>query len=154
VAAIAGMAVSAALFGQAYPVKPIRMVLTYSGGIDAVTRVIAQRMGESLGQPVLVENQAGAGGAIGATTVARAAPDGYTLLSTTGSTQIQRGFLVKNVPYDPVRDFTPVTLAWETIIVLGGNLRSPVAGRRRRSKPPGISRVLGRSCVWRRLQRR
>ena len=73
-AAIAGMAFSAAVLAQAYPAKPIRMVLTYSGGIDAVTRVIAQRVGESLGQPVLVENQAGAGGAIGATTVARAAP--------------------------------------------------------------------------------
>ena len=112
---------------QAYPAKPIRMVLTYSGGIDAIARLMAQRMTESLGQPVVVENQAGAGGAIGATTVARAAPDGYTLLSTTGSTQIQRGFMVKNVPYDPVKDFTPITLAWETVIVIGGSLSAPFA---------------------------
>lgn len=123
--AIACVMLSAAAFAQTYPVKPIRMVLTYSGGIDAVTRLIAQRMGESMGQSVLVENQAGAGGAIGATSVARAAPDGYTVLSTTGSTQIQRGFLVKNVPYDPVKDFTPITLAWETMIVLGGNAATP-----------------------------
>jgi tripartite-type tricarboxylate transporter receptor subunit TctC len=101
------------------------MVLTYSGGIDAITRLICQRVTEAVGQPFLVENQAGAGGAIGATTVARAAPDGYTLLSTTGSTQVQRGFMVKNVPYDPVKDYTPITLAWETMIVLGAPPSAP-----------------------------
>src|SRR4051812_481467 len=109
----AALAAPALAFGQAYPAKPVRMVLTYSGGIDAITRLICQRLGEATGQPFLVENQAGAGGGIGATTVARAAADGYTILSTTGSTQIQRGFMVKNVPYDPVRDFAPITLAWE-----------------------------------------
>ncbi len=114
-------------FAQAYPAKPIRMILTYSGGIDVVARLIGQRMTESLGQPVVVEGQAGAGGAIGATTVARAAPDGYTILSTTGSTQVQRGFMVRNVPYDPVKDFTPITLSWETMIVIGGSLSAPFA---------------------------
>jgi tripartite-type tricarboxylate transporter receptor subunit TctC len=110
---------------QAYPSKPVRMILTYSGGIDAITRLICQRLTETLGQPFLVENQAGAGGAIGATTVARAAPDGHTLLSTTGSTQIQRGFMVKNVPYDPVKDFTPITLSWDTMIALASPPSAP-----------------------------
>jgi tripartite-type tricarboxylate transporter receptor subunit TctC len=110
---------------QVYPAKPVRMILTYSGGIDAVARLICQRLTEAMGQPFLVENQAGAGGAVGATTVARAAPDGHTLLSTTGSTQVQRGFMVKNVPYDPVKDFTPITLSWETVIVLGANPATP-----------------------------
>jgi tripartite-type tricarboxylate transporter receptor subunit TctC len=112
-------------FAQAYPAKPVRMVLTYSGGIDAITRLICQRLGEATGQPFIVENQAGAGGGIGATTVKNAPPDGYTLLSTTGSTQIQRGFLLKNVPYDPVKDYTPITLAWDTIIVLATPASSP-----------------------------
>jgi tripartite-type tricarboxylate transporter receptor subunit TctC len=124
-AMVATMALCATASAQAYPAKPVRMILTYSGGIDAITRLITQRMSEWSGQPILIENQAGAGGGIGATTVARAAPDGYTLLSTTGSTQIQRGFMVKNVPYDPVRDFTPITLAWETMIVLGSNAATP-----------------------------
>jgi tripartite-type tricarboxylate transporter receptor subunit TctC len=114
-----------AAFAQAWPAKPVRMILTYSGGIDAITRLMCQRLTEAMGQPFVVENQAGAGGAIGATTVAKAAPDGYTLLSTTGSTQVQRGFMVKNVPYDPVKDFTPITLSWETVIVIGGSMNAP-----------------------------
>ncbi len=101
------------------------MILTYSGGIEAIARLMAVRMSESLGQAVLVEGQAGAGGSIGATTVAKAAPDGHTILSTTGSTQVQRGFLNKNVPYDPVKDFTPITLSWETMIVVGASNNAP-----------------------------
>ena len=121
----AALVAPATLMAQPYPAKPVRMILTYSGGIDAITRLMCQRLTESLGQPFLVENQAGAGGAIGATMVARAAPDGYMLLSTTGSTQVQRGFMVKNVPYDPVKDFTPITLSWETVIVIGGAMSAP-----------------------------
>ncbi len=125
IATAAACLASASAIAQAYPAKPIRMILTYSGGIDAVARLIAQRMTESMGKPVVVEGQAGAGGAIGATTVARAAPDGYTILSTTGSTQVQRGFMVRNVPYDPVKDYAPITLSWETMIVIGGSLSAP-----------------------------
>ena len=104
--------------------------LTYSGGIEAIARLMAQRLSESLGQPVLVEGQAGAGGSIGATTVAKAAPDGHTILSTTGSTQVQRGFLIRNVPYDPVKDFTPITLSWETMIVIGASNGAPFSNFR------------------------
>ncbi|OGA04927.1 MAG: hypothetical protein A3H35_11650 [Betaproteobacteria bacterium RIFCSPLOWO2_02_FULL_62_17] len=123
--ALALLAIAPAALAQSYPSKPVRMILTYSGGIEAVARLIALRMTEALGQPVLVEGQAGAGGSIGATTVARAAPDGHTILSTTGSTQVQRGFLIKNVPYDPVKDFTPITLSWETMIVVGASNSAP-----------------------------
>ena len=124
------IAIAPSVRAQAYPAKPIRLILTYSGGIDAIARLIALRMTESLGQPVIVEGQAGAGGSIGASMVARAAPDGYTILSSTGSTQVQRGFLVKNVPYDAVKDFTPITLSWETLIVVGATNAAPFAGFR------------------------
>lgn len=119
------LALSGAANAQSYPTKPVRMILTYSGGIEAIARLMAARLTESLGQAVLVEGQAGAGGSIGATTVAKAAPDGHTILSTTGSTQVQRGFLIKNVPYDAVRDFTPITLSWETMIVVGATNSAP-----------------------------
>jgi tripartite-type tricarboxylate transporter receptor subunit TctC len=123
--AFALIAIAPAAQAQSYPTKPVRLILTYSGGIDAIARLIAVRMTDSLGQPVVVEGQAGAGGSIGATMVARAAPDGYTILSSTGSTQVQRGFLVKNVPYDAVKDFTPITLSWETMIVVGATNSAP-----------------------------
>lgn len=123
--ALAALALPGGAAAQSYPAKPVRMILTYSGGIEAIARLMALRLSESLGQPVLVEGQAGAGGSIGATTVAKAAPDGYTILSTTGSTQVQRGFLIKNVPYDPVKDFTPITLSWETMIVVGASNDAP-----------------------------
>ncbi len=119
------LAIAPAVQAQSYPAKPVRLILTYSGGIDAIARLIAVRMTEGLGQPVVVEGQAGAGGAIGASMVAKAAPDGYTILSSTGSTQIQRGFLIKNVPYDAVKDFTPITLSWETLIVVGATNSAP-----------------------------
>lgn len=109
---------TAAAVAQNYPVKPIRLVLTYSGSIEGATRLVAQKLSEGLGQPVILDAQPGAAGAIGASTVARAAPDGYTILSSTGSTQFLLKFLTKNVPYDPIQDFTPITLAWETITVL------------------------------------
>ncbi len=88
------LALSGTVYAQSYPSKPVRMILTYSGGIEAITRLVAARLTESLGQPVLVEGQADAGGSIVASTVAKAAPDGHTILSTTGSTQVQRGFLI------------------------------------------------------------
>ena len=104
--------------------------MLFRSGIEAIARLMAQRLSESLGQPVLVEGQAGAGGSIGATTVAKAAPDGHTILSTTGSTQVQRGFLIRNVPYDPVKDFTPITLSWETMIVIGASNGAPFSNFR------------------------
>lgn len=117
-AVAACFAAPVACLAQTYPAKPIRMVLTYAGSIEGATRLVAQKMSEGLGQPVVLDSQPGAAGSIGAANVARAVPDGYTILSSTGSTQFLLRLLTKNVPYDPIRDFTPITLGWETITVL------------------------------------
>jgi tripartite-type tricarboxylate transporter receptor subunit TctC len=98
--------------GQAYPVKPIRLVLPYppGGGSDTIARPLAQKMSEGLGQQVVVENRGGAGGNIGMEYVARAAPDGYTIvLALTAQLAVNPG-LYQKIPYDPLRDYAPVTL--------------------------------------------
>jgi tripartite-type tricarboxylate transporter receptor subunit TctC len=95
-----------------YPSRPVRIVVPSppSGGTDIIGRVLAQHFSRALGQQFVVENKAGAGNMIGIEAVARAAPDGYTLLMVP-STLALNSVLYKKVPYDPVRDFAPVTLA-------------------------------------------
>jgi tripartite-type tricarboxylate transporter receptor subunit TctC len=95
-----------------YPSRPVRIVVPSppSGGTDIIGRVLAQHFSKALGQQFVVENKAGAGNMIGIEAVARAAPDGYTLLMVP-STLALNSVLYKKVPYDPVRDFAPVTLA-------------------------------------------
>ena len=94
-----------------YPTKPIRIVVPYpaGGGIDVMSRVIGERLSQRLGQPVLVDNRAGAGTIVAAEAVARAAPDGYTLMVTTDATVSVNQHLYAKLPYDPVKDFTPIT---------------------------------------------
>ena len=94
-----------------YPAKAVRMVIPFppGGATDIIGRVIAQKMSERFGQPVVVENRPGAGGTIGSDLVAKAAPDGYTLLISTNSTHAVAPVLGKP-PYDPLKDFTLVTL--------------------------------------------
>lgn len=96
---------------QGYPAKPVKMVVPFPPGsaTDTIARVFASAIAPSMGQPVLVENKAGADGAISATEVMRAAPDGYTLLFATNSPMSAAPALKKNPPYDPVTDFTPIT---------------------------------------------
>jgi tripartite-type tricarboxylate transporter receptor subunit TctC len=93
-----------------YPSKPVRLVVSFSAGgpTDTVARVMGAKMGDLLGQQFVVENKAGAGGNIGADLVAKAPPDGYTLLMATVSTHAINPGLYKNMPYDPVRDFAPI----------------------------------------------
>jgi tripartite-type tricarboxylate transporter receptor subunit TctC len=93
-----------------YPSKPVRIVVSFAAGgpTDTVARVMGAKMGELLGQQFLVENKAGAGGNIGADVVAKSAPDGYTLLMATVSTHAINPGLYKKMPYDAVRDFTPI----------------------------------------------
>jgi tripartite-type tricarboxylate transporter receptor subunit TctC len=103
-----------------YPSRSIRLIVPFApgGGNDNVARVVGRRLGEILGQAVVVENRAGAGGTIGAETAARAAPDGYTLfLGGVGSHAINPN-LQKNLPYDPIKDFSPVALLAQAPLVL------------------------------------
>lgn len=106
--AVAGFASTSS--AQNYPSKPIRMVLGYpaGSGIDNVARQVAQRMEKSLGQTVYVENRAGALGNIAAQNVATSAPDGYTILFTPNSAPVANVHLFKKLPFDPVKDFTPI----------------------------------------------
>ena len=94
----------------AYPSKAMRIVVPYpaGGGIDIISRVIGERLTQRLGQPVLVDNRPGSGTILAAEIVARAVPDGHTLMVTTDSTITINPHLYAKLPYDPVRDFTPV----------------------------------------------
>jgi len=94
---------------QSWPSRPVKMVVPFPAGgpTDVMTRVLADKLGQALGQPVVVENRPGAGGSIGADLVAKSAPDGYTLVMATGSTHSVGPYLQK-LPYDPNRDFTPI----------------------------------------------
>jgi tripartite-type tricarboxylate transporter receptor subunit TctC len=99
-----------AVHGQTYPSKVVRIVVPYppGGTVDAIARVIAQRLSESLGQQFIVDNRPGASGTIGSTAVAKSPADGYTLL-VQASTFVASPLLMSNVPYDVEKDFTPVT---------------------------------------------
>jgi tripartite-type tricarboxylate transporter receptor subunit TctC len=97
---------------QQYPVRPIRLIVpsTPGGSVDTLARSIGPRLSERWGQQVIVENRAGAGGAIAAETTAKSPPDGYTLMLGTIASLAANLSLQKKLPYDPVRDFAPVTL--------------------------------------------
>ncbi len=102
-----------AALGQAYPNKPVRMVVPYSAGgaMDVMARAMVSRLSEALGQPVVIDNRPGGpGGMIGADFVAKAAPDGYTLLFTAGPPHGMYPFVTKNVPFDTVKDFSPIIM--------------------------------------------
>jgi tripartite-type tricarboxylate transporter receptor subunit TctC len=98
---------------QAYPSRTIRIIVPFPAGgpTDILSRVIAQKMSEDWGQPVVVENRPGADTAIGAVQVAKAAPDGYTLLAAMDTTMVMNPATKTNLPYDPFKDFTSITLA-------------------------------------------
>jgi len=112
-AAVLGIAACwvAPLAAQGYPTKPVRVIVTSlpGGVLDVSTRIVTPKLTEALGQPVIVENRAGADGMIGTEFVARAAPDGYTLLAVFDNFPLTQ-YLVKKVPYDAIRDFTPISL--------------------------------------------
>ena len=103
--------VPGAAFSQAYPSKPIRLVVPYSSGTttDVLGRLYGQKLSENLGQPVIVENRAGAGGNIAGEAVAKAAPDGYTITLSTSAVHATNPALYAKLPFDAIRDFSHVT---------------------------------------------
>ena len=114
---------------QAWPTaRPITMVVPFPPGpaLDLVARLVGDKIGPALGQTVVVENRTGANGTIGSNMVARAAPDGYTLLAATAGTHVTAVHLMKNLPYDPIKDFTPIVAAVEPVTCLAVNASLPV----------------------------
>jgi tripartite-type tricarboxylate transporter receptor subunit TctC len=107
------LAVSTALSAQDYPSKPIRMVVGFppGGGTDVVARILAPRMSELLGQPIVIENRPGATGTVAAGQVAKSPPDGYTLMMGHVSVNAIAPSLFSNLPYDVLKDFAPVAIA-------------------------------------------
>ncbi len=107
----AALALPAPALAQAFPTRPIRLICPFAAGgsADASARQLAEPLSAVLGQPVVVENRPGGGATLGAQMVARAAPDGHTLLYGTPGPQIVNPHLMRSVPYDPVRDFAPVS---------------------------------------------
>lgn len=113
----------------AFPDKPITLVVPYppGGATDTIARVIAGPMGKRLGQTVIVENRAGAGTAIGATAVARSAPDGYTLLISSNTTFTVNAALKSSLPYDPQKDFESIGIIGSSPLVLLAHPKLPVS---------------------------
>ena len=115
VQAIAAVIVAAA-FGsvcaQSYPVKPVRLIVPYppGGGTDIFARMLGAKLGEVLGQQMVIENRAGAAGVLGAEAAAKAPPDGYTLVVGQASNLAINPHMMSKLPYDPVKDFAPITL--------------------------------------------
>jgi len=101
---------SGSVLAQTYPNRPVRLIVAYAtGGVsDIMGRVLAQKMSETLGQPMVVENRAGAGGMIGTDFVAKAAPDGYVIVLSSPTQMAIVPNLNKSTPYDPIKDFTPI----------------------------------------------
>jgi tripartite-type tricarboxylate transporter receptor subunit TctC len=112
---------------QPYPGKPVRMVVPFpaGGGIDTVARVLTPKLSDQLGQPFVVDNRAGASGTIGTEAVAKAAPDGYTLLATFSS-HAQNALLYSKLGYDTIKDFAPITQIATVPIILVANPALPV----------------------------
>lgn len=127
VAAALVTAHSANLLGQGYPVKPVRIVvpLVPGGNLDIVARAVAQRLGEGLGQQIIVENRPGASSLVGTQFVAKATPDGYTLLAM-ANTFTSVPAVIANPGYDPIKDFTGVTMTCKVAQVLVINPSLPV----------------------------
>ena len=112
---------------QAWPAKPVRVIVPFAAGgsTDTVARVLADKLGTRLGQPVVVENRAGAGGMIGTEVAARSPADGYTLLVGTSSTMAIAPHVYSKLTFDPVRDFVPVVLLGTADVVVAVNTQVP-----------------------------
>lgn len=120
VACIAGGIMAPSAAAQSYPAKPVRMMVPFpaGGGSDTMGRIVGAKVGERLGQQIVVENRPGAAGSIGADIVARAPADGYTILLGSTSELVQYPNVNPKIPYDPLRDFAPISLIGTIPLVL------------------------------------
>lgn len=124
-AAALALAAPGMALAQDFPNKPVKIVVPWApgGATDVIARVLGQKLGERLGQPVVVENKAGAGGNIGTGSFIREVADGHTLLMGTSSTNAINPSLYRSLPFDPVKDFTPIVLVATVpnVLVVSGN---------------------------------
>ncbi len=129
VISLALVAIVVPALAQNYPTRPISIVVGYPPGAtsDLLARTVGEPLGGVLGQPVVVDNRAGAGGNVGAAYVARAPGDGYTLMIGTDAMMTSNIYLYKNAAFDPVKDFSPITNAGANIICLAINSQLPVS---------------------------
>ena len=127
-AAVTLAGLTADLPAQSYPVKPLRLVVPFTpgGSTDILARLVGQKLGEAFGQQVIIDNRPGAGGNIGVELVARAAPDGYTLVMGHIGTFGVNPTLYPKLPYDPIKDFQPITLFAKVPNMLAVNVALPV----------------------------
>src|SRR5260221_11040108 len=118
---LSGVAAPHAAFAAGdYPARQIKIIVPFPAGAgpDQVARLLGQHLQDALGQAVVIENRSGALGSLGAQEVARSAPDGYTLLMGTNTTQASNVAMLKSLPYDPAKDFAPVIRTITTAMVL------------------------------------
>jgi tripartite-type tricarboxylate transporter receptor subunit TctC len=129
IVAVASLALgTGSAWAQAFPSKPVRIVVPFppGGTVDVLARLIAPKMSEGLGQPVIVDNRGGAGGAIGTNVVAQADPDGHTLLLTPNGIAVAPA-MFRKLPYDPAKDFAPVTQLVATMYIIVANPSLPAS---------------------------
>ena len=112
----------------AYPEKPIRVIVPFApgGATDVPARLLAPKLQEALGQPIVIENRTGAGGIIGIQAAVTSAPDGYTLLMATNAELVMHPYIYAKLPYDPAKDLTPVSIMIESPLVLLTAASSPL----------------------------
>lgn len=147
--AAAAIATAGAAWAQAYPSRPVRVIIPFppGGTLDSVGRMLAQKMSQSTGQSFVIENRPGGNGMIGADAVAKAAPDGYTLLFN-ASTFTTTPMTVKSAPYDVVRDFQPIVLVAQAPLAVSVNNDLPVTDIRTliahaKAKPGQLAFAIG-----------
>lgn len=123
IAAALLFATGASAWAQSFPNRPVRLIIPYpaGGGLDIFGRSFAAKMAEGLGQPIIVENRPGASGIIAADATLKSAPDGYTMILGDMATFVANAFLYKKLPYDPQKDFAPISLAIRAALVLTVN---------------------------------
>src|SRR3954447_5521071 len=126
IAFLGGAAMSLPAAAESFPTRPIRLIVPFpaGGGTDIVGRVLGQKLHESLGQPVVIDNRSGAGGTLGTGLAAKSSPDGYTLLLVPTSHVINPSIYAK-LPYDTERDFSPITMVASAAILRGVTPRVP-----------------------------